>query len=61
MCQCCAEKKDIYLPQLATVADISQMNVTEKYLRLSMVCEIFFWRAAISLFTVTYEPFEKGD
>ena len=36
MCQCCAEKKDIYLPQLATVADISQMNVTEKYLRLEM-------------------------
>jgi len=36
MCQCCAEKKDIYLPQLATVADISQMNATEKYLRLSM-------------------------
>jgi len=36
MCQCCAEKKDIYLPQLATVADISQMNVTEKYLRLTM-------------------------
>jgi sulfhydrogenase subunit gamma (sulfur reductase) len=36
MCQCCAEKKDIYLPQLATVADISPMNVTEKYLRLAM-------------------------
>jgi NAD(P)H-flavin reductase len=36
MCQCCAEKKDIYLPQLATVADIRQMNATEKYLRLSM-------------------------
>ncbi len=36
MCQCCAEKKDIYLPQLATVADISQMNATEKYLRLTM-------------------------
>lgn len=36
MCQCCAEKKDIYLPQLATVADVSQMNATEKYLRLSM-------------------------
>jgi sulfhydrogenase subunit gamma (sulfur reductase) len=36
MCQCCAEKKDIYLPQLATVADISQMNATEKYLRLAM-------------------------
>jgi NAD(P)H-flavin reductase len=36
MCQCCAEKKDIYLPQMATVADISQMNATEKYLRLAM-------------------------
>jgi sulfhydrogenase subunit gamma (sulfur reductase) len=36
MCQCCAEKKDIYLPQLATVAEISQMNATEKYLRLAM-------------------------
>jgi len=36
MCQCCAEKKDIYLPQLATVQDESQMNATEKYLRLSM-------------------------
>jgi sulfhydrogenase subunit gamma (sulfur reductase) len=36
MCQCCAEKKDIYLPQLATVEDVSQMNVTEKYLRLAM-------------------------
>jgi len=36
MCECCTQKKDIYLPQLATVADISQMNVTEKYLRLSM-------------------------
>jgi NAD(P)H-flavin reductase len=36
MCECCTQKKDIYLPQLATVADVSQMNVTEKYLRLSM-------------------------
>ena len=36
MCQCCAEQKDIYLPQLATVQDVSQMNVTEKYLRLRM-------------------------
>ncbi len=36
MCECCTEKKDIYLPQMATVADISQMNVTEKYLRLAM-------------------------
>jgi sulfhydrogenase subunit gamma (sulfur reductase) len=36
MCQCCAEKPDIYLPQLATVAEISPMNVTEKYLRLTM-------------------------
>ena len=36
MCECCTQKKDIYLPQLATVEDISQMNITEKYLRLSM-------------------------
>mgnify|MGYP006280983339 CR=1 FL=1 len=36
MCECCVEKKDIYLPQLATVEDVSQMNATEKYLRLSM-------------------------
>ncbi len=36
MCQCCVEKNDIYLPQLATVRDISQMNATEKYLRLAM-------------------------
>ena len=36
MCQCCAEKKDIYLPQLATVEETSRMNVTERYLRLSM-------------------------
>ena len=25
------------------------------------VCEVFFWRYANPLFTVTYEPFEKGD
>jgi sulfhydrogenase subunit gamma (sulfur reductase) len=36
MCECCTQKKDIYLPQLATVEDISQMNVTEKYLRLAL-------------------------
>lgn len=36
MCQCCAQKKDIYLPQLATVVKAEAMNVTEKYLRLSM-------------------------
>jgi len=36
MCECCTQEKDIYLPELATVEDISQMNITEKYLRLSM-------------------------
>ncbi len=36
MCQCCAEKKDIYLPQLATVVETNAMNVTERYLRLAM-------------------------
>ncbi len=36
MCQCCSEKKDIYLPELATVVKTDAMNVTEKYLQLSM-------------------------
>lgn len=36
MCQCCAEKKDIYLPQLATVEQSRAMNVTERYLRLTL-------------------------
>ncbi len=36
MCQHCAEMKDIYLPQLATVVKTETMNVTERYLRLSM-------------------------
>ena len=36
MCQCCAEEKDIYLPQLATVQDTAEMNDTDRYLRLSM-------------------------
>lgn len=36
MCQCCSEKKDIYLPELATVAKADAMNATERYLQLSM-------------------------
>ncbi|UCG47768.1 MAG: FAD/NAD(P)-binding protein [Phycisphaerales bacterium] len=36
MCNCCAEKKDIYLPQPATVEAVDLMNATELYLRLSM-------------------------
>jgi hypothetical protein len=28
---------------------------------LGPVCEVFFWRYAIPLFTVTYEPYTKGD
>jgi len=36
MCQSVSENKDIYLPQLATVVKASDMNVTEKYLQLSM-------------------------
>jgi len=36
MGQRCAEMKDIYLPQLATVVKTEAMNVTERYLRLSM-------------------------
>jgi len=26
-----------------------------------VVCEIFFWRPVTPLFTVTYEPFWKGE
>ena len=29
--------------------------------KTAVVCEIFFWRAVICLFTVTYEPSLKGD
>ena len=36
MGQRCAEMKDIYLPQLATIEKTEAMNVTERYLRLSM-------------------------
>lgn len=36
MGQRCAEVKDIYLPQLATVEKAEAMNETERYLRLSM-------------------------
>ena len=25
------------------------------------LCEVFFWRHAIPSFTVTYEPYKKGD
>jgi sulfite reductase subunit B len=37
MCQCCSEeKKDIYLPQQATINKSRMMNGTELYLHLSM-------------------------
>lgn len=37
MCDCCCDtKKDIYLPELATVGKVRLMNETELYLRLSM-------------------------
>jgi len=37
MCECCTENKtDIYLPQLATIAETNLMNETEMYLRLTM-------------------------
>ncbi len=36
MCQCCTEKKDIYLPELATVVKTEAMNATERYLKLTM-------------------------
>lgn len=36
MSNCCAEKKDIYLPLPATVQEMKMLNGTEMYLRLSM-------------------------
>ena len=36
MCDCCAEKKDIYLPLPATVQELKMLNGTELYLRISM-------------------------
>ena len=36
MCNCCAEKKDIYLPQPATVQELKMLNETELYLKISM-------------------------
>jgi len=36
MCECCGTKKDIYLPQLATVNKARMMNGTELYVHLSM-------------------------
>jgi len=36
MCECCGTKKDIYLPEMATVNKLKLMNRTEIYLDLSM-------------------------
>lgn len=36
MCDCCATKKDIYLPQMATVNKTRLMNGTELYMHISM-------------------------
>lgn len=36
MGNCCAEKKDIYLPLPATVQDLKMLNQTELYLKLAM-------------------------
>jgi len=36
MCECCSEKKDIYLPQMATVQKTRLMNATELYLHITM-------------------------
>jgi len=36
MCECCSTKKDIYLPQAATVNKVLLMNDTELYLNISV-------------------------
>jgi len=39
MSRCCAQEKDIYLPQLATVQEAKMLNSTEVYLRVRMDAE----------------------
>ena len=36
MCECCSVEKDIYLPQLATVAETKLLNATEMYIRVCL-------------------------
>jgi len=71
MCQCCSEKKDIYLPQLATVVKADAMNVTEKYLQLSMddgqfdyvpgqFVEVSLAGIGEAPITITSSPTQKG-
>lgn len=36
MCECCDTKKDIYLPEMATINKLKLMNGTEMYLDISM-------------------------
>jgi hypothetical protein len=45
------------------LAEIRRRNRTDAQnnRRIHFVCEVFFWRDAIPLFTVTYEPYWKGD
>jgi len=35
--------------------------IWEGYIRSLKVCEVFFWRDVSPLFTMTYEPYRKGD
>jgi NAD(P)H-flavin reductase len=71
MCQCCSEKKDIYLPELATVVKADAMNVTEKYLQLSMddgqfdyvpgqFVEVSLAGIGEAPITITSSPTQKG-
>jgi hypothetical protein len=50
-------KLRLTLPPEARTATIAPVNNWPQ----DVVCEVFFWRYAISLFTVTYEPYKKGD
>jgi len=71
MCQCCSERKDIYLPELATVVKADAMNVTEKYLQLSMdegqfdyvpgqFVEVSLAGVGEAPITITSSPTQKG-
>ena len=52
---------NIDAPNLISVARAIPFGCPPDQDDLWDVCEVFFWRHAIPLFTVTYEPYTKGD
>jgi hypothetical protein len=44
-----------------TAGNVGGWTLISRVLLPCYVCEVFFWRYVTALFTVTYEPFWKGD